>query len=603
MKKKLRKLISKSRRSFWKRQPRFQPGAFVSHRAEWIAKSAVLIFCGITLRAITIHLFPSSSDALQNIAERQYQRHLELAPYRGTIFDRRGEPLAISMRTPSLFVNPRVFSVNAKEAIQLGSILQMPPDKVVQIANKKNYFAWLKRRLPKDAAQKAMDLKIKGLYQVMEPARYYPAGFSASHLLGYVGSENRGLMGIEQAYEKTLRGNTVAINESRDARGKTIFLQSAHAAPEKSGQSIYLTIDRAIQEISEKALDHGIKAARAKDGFAIVADPHTGRILAMANSPGFDPNSQKKIDPETTRNHAVGDLFEPGSVVKPFVVAHAIAQKKVKITDSFFCENGVLREQTFRIRDSHAAKTLTLPEVLIHSSNICTYKIAKTLGPEKLAETFADFGFGMPTNLLEFPGKSVGRLSDWREWRPVRFANVAFGQGFVTSGLEIVRAYSALANGGTLLEPYIVDKIESSEGETTFVNSTKVIKRVLDPQLAREMRGILQRVVEEGSGKKAHMAEFTAGGKTGTTEKVDPKLKAYSADLRIASFAGFAPVADPHLVIYVVIDEPHIKPYFGGTWAAPVFKEIAEESLKYLNVAPDQVPSTNTTPESKFAQE
>ncbi len=569
-----------------RRQARFQPGSFLEHRARLLSFGVYGALGVLAARAVVIHLFPPSLEHLQTIAERQYQQHLELSPYRGTIFDRRAEPLAISIRMPSLFVNPRVFDVTPQEAQEISRIIKMPADKIIAISKKRSYFSWVKRKIGKDAAEKVMALKIKGLHQVMEPARYYPAGQAASHLLGYVGIDNRGLMGLERQFERYLRGNIVRINESKDARGKTIFLQSAHAAPEKSGQNIHLTIDRAVQEIAEKELEKGVRNAKAKSGFAVVADPHTGRILALANYPTFDPNSRTTLDVNLTRNHALGDLYEPGSVVKPFLVATALKNKKITPDEIFYCENGAYRDGPIRIHDSHPVKMASTADVLVQSSNICSYKIAKRLEPKGLYEGYRQFGFG-EANAIDFPGKSLGRLLSWEDWRPARFANIAFGQGFVTSGLEIVRAYSALANGGNLVDPYIIDHIEGSDGKILVSNTTRLIRQVISPELAKTMRQMLQQVVEK-EGSKAQMAEFSAGGKTGTTEKVDPRTRAYSTDLRIASFVGFTPVEDPHLVVYVVIDEPGIKPYYGGIWAAPVFRGIAEETLRYLNVAPDK---------------
>lgn len=583
-------MIWKAWRNKLRRAPRIQPGSFVDHRGRILAAGCFVTLAILALRATTIHLFPPSSENLQSMADRQYQRHLELSPYRGTIYDRRGEPLAMSIRMPSLFVNPRIFQVTRREAQKLGALLNMSPQKVSEISEKKNYFAWLKRKIPKDVADRVVDMKIKGLHQVMEPARFYPSGGSAAHVIGSVGLDNGGLMGVEKQFDRVLRGQTVRVDESRDARGRTIFLQSAHAAPEKSGQNLHLTLDKAVQEITEHALEKGVSQARAKSGFAMVSDPHTGRILALANYPVFDPNNQRSLDLATTRNHALGDVFEPGSVVKPFVVASALAHRKVVMDEMFDCENGVYREPGLRIRDSHASQMLSTEDVLVHSSNICIYKIAQRLGPEQLHQTFLDFGLGTPATLLEFPGKSVGRLAPWQDWKTVRFANISFGQGFVTTGLEIIRAYGALANGGNLMEPYLVDRIESSDGQVHFSHAASVVRRVIEPEIARQVRVALHAVVERGSGTKAKMTAYSAGGKTGTTEKVDPRTRAYAADLRIASFAGFAPVEDPHLVVYVVVDEPGVKPYYGGTWAAPVFKEITENTLRYLNVAPDKAP-------------
>ncbi|MBF0440455.1 MAG: penicillin-binding protein 2 [Oligoflexales bacterium] len=539
-----------------------------------------------------IHLFPSSLEHLQEIANKQYHKDLDLAPYRGTIFDRRNIPLAISIKKSSLFINPRLFKPTSEEYRQLSELLQMSIFKIKMIQERKNYFAWLKRKIPKETANKITKMKIKGLFEVQEPDRVYPQGSSGAHIIGYVGLDNMGLLGLERKFDSELRGPTIKIQRSQDARGESIFLQSDYAVPEKTGNNLFLTVDNAIQEIAEKALSEGIKNANAKGGFAIVSDPHTGRIIAMANYPKFDPNQMKKFELEPTRNRALSDTFEPGSVIKPFVIGEALARGKIKLTDMLDCERGLFHGHSWKIRDAHPYDILSAKDVLIHSSNIGTYKIAEKLGPKKLYDALVNFGFSTKTSQIDFPGQSFGRIDPYETWKPVRFANIAFGQGFVTTGLEIVSAYGAIANGGNLMKPYLVDHIESSERQMIASNTSRIERRVFSPQLAKELRIILHEVVERGTGKLARMDQYTAAGKTGTTEKVDPLTKAYSTDKRIASFAGFTPVNDPHLVIYVVIDEPGKKPYYGGIWAAPVFKEIALGSLRYLNVAPDKAQKT-----------
>ena len=274
--------------------------------------------------------------------------------------------------------------------------------------------------------------------------------------------------------------------------------------------------------------------------------------------------------------------------MKPFVIAAALEKKLIRMEDLHNCEKGLYREQRWRIRDSHPYEFLDTAGVIIHSSNIGTFKIARRLGERGLYESLEHFGFTDAANQIDFPGEGRGYIAHWKKWRPIRFANISFGQGMVTTGLEIVQAYGSIANGGKLMKPWIVSHIESPTGDIVTSHNARVVRTTMTPDLARTMRRILQRVVDEGTASKAAMTDFTAGGKTGTTEKVDPETRAYSTDRRIASFVGITPVGDPHLVIYVVVDEPGIKPYYGGLWAAPVFREIASGSLKYLNVAPDK---------------
>lgn len=566
--------------------------AFQDGRDRILILIFLACFVIVALRAITIHIFSPSADILENLARRQYQNKIDLSPYRGNIFDRRGEPLAISIRRPSYYVNPRIFDPSAKEIKALSSILGFSPKKIRQIAGRTNYFAWLARKVEIAQAQKINSLGIKGLFEISEPARYYPNGSDLSHLIGFVGLDNKGLHGIELGYDHFLQGEMLTAHHNRDARGDSIYRDSILALPEKTGKNLVLTIDSAIQNIAQVALVKGLERAKARGGFAIVSDPHTGRILAIANAPSGAVDSLQRIRPEHLRNRALTDLFEPGSVIKPLVIGRALEDRLTTMEEVHNTFNGSYKEDGWRrpIHDTHGAPTMTTEEILIESSNIGTYRIIKRLGPEKLASSLKDFGFTQRDQQIGFPAQSFGRIERWQSWHPVRFANIAFGQGFEATGLEVVQAFGAIANGGNLMRPYLVDHIESAEGAMLENHGSEVIRRVLRPSTALQLRQVLQKVVEVGTGGNARLSQYTSAGKTGTSEKVDPATKAYSDHLRIASFIGFAPCVDPHLVIYVVVDEPGNKPYYGGTWAAPVFKEIAEESLRYLNVAPDKLP-------------
>ncbi|MFW7378285.1 MAG: peptidoglycan D,D-transpeptidase FtsI family protein [Oligoflexus sp.] len=562
---------------------------FDERRSRFLIYIVFASFTVIFLRAGTIIITPPSSDVLSGLAKRQYERKIKLSPYRGPIFDRRGEPLAISIRKPSLFVNPRVFQPSQAEINRLSRLLNINARQLDKLQRRPGYFAWVKRKIDYQVAKEIDEIGIKGLHQVMEPARYYPAGAAASQLIGYVGIDNNGLMGLELEYEHILSGEETHAIRSKDARGRVIFTTASAAAPEESGKRIYLTIDRVIQEIAENALSDGIAAAKAKSGFAIVSDPHTGRLLAIANYPPFDPNSRDIGNLKLTRNKALLDLYEPGSIVKPLVVIDALSKGKTTMHAVHQTHKGYYREGRWRIRDTHAAEEQTTEEVLIHSSNIGTYKIAQLIGPEALFKNYKNFGIGSAENLIGFPQQSVGRIQNWQKWRPVRFANVSFGQGLVVNSLEMVQAFGAIANGGHLMKPLLIDRIENPGRGSQGPETSHMLQRVMSAGVAKQIRHALAKTIDEGSGRNAKMSDYTAAGKTGTSEKVDPITRSYSTDLRLASFIGFTPVNDPHLVIYVVVDEPSVKPYYGGVWAAPIFREIAEKTLRYLNVAPDRL--------------
>ena len=537
-----------------------------------------------------LHLFPSASDSLHNMADNQYQKEIELAPYRGAIYDHNGEPFAISIRRPSLAINPKVFDPSKSEMKDLARLLRVPFEHVKKIADKNSYFAWLARQIDPRVADEIKGLDLDGMVQITEPARFYPAGSAAAHIIGFTGLDNSGLAGIERQFDKDLRGQPIHITTAKDARGNFIFNESEGAAPSKMGHGIHLTIDRVIQEIAEDELEAGVRRSKANKGFAIVSDPHTGRILAIANYPNFDPNNARTVSIGDTTNHALVDTFEPGSVVKPFVIGAALEQKKTRPDEVFDVEKGMIKIGKYRIHDSHAGEDkLTTTDILVRSSNIGTYKIASKIGKQKTFEALNHYGFATGKSALGFPGEAIGRISPWQSWAEVRFANVAFGHGFVVTGIELVQAMAAIANGGNLMKPTLIDKIVSADGVVVMSSATENFGRASKPETARLLRSLLKEVVEDphGTANKAKTKDYSTAGKTGTAQKVTPGVRGYSKDKYISSFVGFSPVEDPHLVIYVQIDEPHEKPYAGGLWAAPVFSGIAERSLKYLNVAPD----------------
>jgi len=523
------------------------------------------------------------------MADNQYHRTIELSPYRGAILDRRGEPLAISIRKPSVAVNPRLFNASSPEAVTVARILKIPFQRIKALSSKKSYFSWLSRRIDLRRAEEIQALGLPGINIINEPSRFYPTGESAAHLIGFIGSDNSGLSGLEKQFDADLKGQAFKVIATKDARGQFILRETLGAAPEKSGNNLYLSIDRVIQEIAESELEHGIKNANAKRGFVIVSDPHTGKVLAVANYPAFDPNYPKALKMADTKNAAFLDVFEPGSVTKPFVIATAMDTKKTTTTEVHDCENGLLKIGRERIRDIHKADKLTTEETIMKSSNICTYKIALKMGKEATHKSIIDFGFTNREQALGFPGQMFGRLAHHDTWKSIRFANVAFGQGFMVTGLEMVQAMGALANGGKLMKPMLVEKIASSDGSIVTNGTPEIVRQVISPKTAKSMRNILEKVVVDGTGKRAATDAFTTAGKSGTAQKVDPGIKGYSKDKYIASFVGFAPVKDPYIVIYVQVDEPGIKPYHGGTWAAPIFSRITDRTLKYMNVAPDKV--------------
>lgn len=569
----------------------FTTGKSSNGRLRFIQICFTCFFAILVIRALRVHLFPSQSDNLTELGQRQYQKIVNLDPYRGSIFDRRNNGIAISTKRASVFVNPRMFDPKPHELRKLAELLDIPAKRLKQITNKKNYFSWLKRKIPDDIKNKVIAMNLEGLHTISEPSRYYPHGAKLAQIVGVSGTDNRGLMGLESQYDEILHGHENSISLTRDARGQFIFRDFLKANPETPGNNIFLTVDLAIQEISENALKRGIQAANAKSGAVIVQDPHTGYILAMASYPTFDPNDTSSINATNSRVIGLVNLYEPGSTVKPLVIGHALDTKAIRKNETLDCEeNGLYTGNNWRIRDTHPLGKQEPAGIIIHSSNICTYKVAAQMGPKKLFEIYQKAGFGSDNLKVGFPGQATGVVADYSNWRPIRFANISFGQGLLASPLEVIGIYSAIANGGQLMKPVLVQYIKSPDGEVLQETSPEVLTRLFTTETSSFLKSTLHRTVEEGTGTEAKVSAFSVAGKTGTAEKIDPTTHTYSQTLRSASFVGFTPVFDPHLTIYVLIDEPGNRPYYGGTWAAPVFAEVAEKTLKYLNVAPDQGP-------------
>ena len=579
------------KRNPFRRKRAFQPGTAYSERIKIVqfGMSAVLVIAAG--RAAYMHLSPPGNGALDSIAQRQYSESVTLSPYRGSILDHKREPLAISIRLPSVYVNPRIFNPTEGEIDHLGKLLRMSPASLKDISRRPGYFAWIKRRIPVAVGDEIVAMEMDGLSLTMEPSRYYPGGNAAGQLIGLVGSDDHGLMGLEKQFNGNLEGSSAEMRPYMDARGRTIFNKPDSVAPQKAGSTLMLTIDRAVQEFAEEALAKGVRKAKAAHGSLIAIDPHTGRLLALANYPTYNPNERSATLPEGSKNHVFSDTFEPGSVIKPFVIAAAIDQKLTTEDEIHNCEKGYYHANGIRIRDDHPQDRLTTAEVITHSSNIGAFKIGQRLGRHGLVEALNAFGLGRQSADLGFPGTAHGRIADPELWSPARFATIAFGQGMTATSMEIAQAYAAIANGGRLVRPYIVDRIESADGIVLSSFTSQPLGQAISPETALKMRHILETVVLTGTGTNAKSTLYSTAGKTGTSQKVDSATRTYSKTKRVASFAGFAPVPDPSIVVYVVIDEPGEKPYYGGTWAAPVFKEFVERSLAYLNIAPDVPPS------------
>ncbi|MDP3732617.1 MAG: penicillin-binding transpeptidase domain-containing protein [Candidatus Omnitrophota bacterium] len=545
--------------------------------------NAVFLFLFVFLilciaRLFFIQFFRSNYFA--GIAQKQHSLFVELEPRRGTIYDFNLRPQAVNVSVDSLYASPNTIRDKDKETIirQLRPILNVDYAYLKDRLYRKKSFIWLARKLSPSQSEAIKRLNIGGLDFIKEGKRSYPNSYLASHIIGFCGLDNIGLEGIELCYDKYLKGIEGWALILRDARQKKLDLEQKMAIP-ADGYNLILTIDEVIQYIAERELDKIFKVFHAKGASLIVIDPHTGAILAMVNRPTFDLNQYNNIDKDRRRNRSVSDLFEPGSIFKIVTASAALEEKKVVEEDKFFCENGAYRVGGHILHDHRPHGWLTFREIIEQSSNIGTTKVAQILGPDLLYRYIKLFGFGAKSG-IDLPGEIVGMIKEPRFWSKTSISAVPIGHEVGVTTLQLASAISVIANGGQLMKPYIVNEIRDKYGEIIKSFSPIVVRKVISPDTANRVKKILAGVVEEGTGKLAKITGFTAAGKTGTAQKLEPN-GAYSHKKFVASFIGFAPAEDPIIAIVVVVDEP--RPYyFGGVVAAPVFKNVAGDVLKYL---------------------
>ena len=536
------------------------------------------VFC--IARLFFIQIFRSSY--LSGIAKKQHNLFVELEPRRGTIYDTNLKPQAINIPVDSLYASPNEIADKDKDKIirQLLPILNVDYAYLKERLYRKKSFIWLARKISPQQSVALRKLNIKGIDFIKESKRSYPNGYLASQIIGFAGLDNVGLEGIELNYDKILKGEAGWASFLRDARQKKLELYEGMVLP-KDGYEVVLTLDEVIQFIAERELDKAYKSYHAKSAIIIVMDPHTGAILALANRPTFDLNGHKKAERDQIRNRSICDLFEPGSVFKIVTASAALQEQKVAEADRFFCENGTYRVANHILHDHQPHGWLTFREVIEQSSNIGTTKVAQILGPDIIYQYVRNFGFGSKTG-IDLPGEIAGMIKQPRFWSKTSIGAVPIGQEVGVTALQLASAISVIANGGQLMKPYIVKEIRDKYGETIRQVQPVIVRNAISVDTAARVKKILTTAVENGTGKLAKIQGFTAAGKTGTAQKLEAN-GAYSHNKFVASFIGFAPAEDPVIAIAVVVDEPHPY-YFGGVVAAPVFKNVATDVLRYLKM-------------------
>ena len=527
-------------------------------------------------------------DRLVKLAEKQHQRVVALTPGRGAIYDRNNAPLAVSLEMDSCYAETRNLENLPEAAAKLAPLLGVSREELAAKLKASRNFVWLSRRMAPELAAKVRALELDGVGFVKESKRFYPNSEVAAHVIGFTGVDPGGLEGVEKRYDSTVLGSTGYLVTERDALGRDIDLKKGSEAKSGSkGSNLVLTLDKNVQYIAEKELAKAVEGNRAKSGIAVVMEPDSGRVLAMANYPTFNPNSFAKYGPAALRNRAISDSFEPGSTFKIFLVASALENRVVRPGDNFNCENGVYRLSGRTIHDDHSFATLNVADILKHSSNIGAAKIGSRLGPERLYAALTGFGFGEKSE-IDLPGETTGMLRQQSKWYGVDLATISFGQGVTATALQIAAATGAVANGGNLMKPYLVDRITDDSGVVLKQFAPQLKRKVISAETAKSVAHMLEGVVsKDGTGFRAAVEGYRVAGKTGTAQKVDPATHGYSARKRTASFVGFVPLEKPRLVILVVVDEPQTSPY-GGVVAAPAFSAIAQQTLCYLKVSPER---------------
>jgi cell division protein FtsI (penicillin-binding protein 3) len=559
---------------------RDRPSAF---RIYVLVGVFTLLLLGLMVRLFDIQVLQHRQ--LAELAERQHQRTIELRGKRGTIYDRRMRELALSVSRESLYVNPNEFPENAETVALLARILGLKETAVLEKIHSDRQFVWLKRKIPPREAAALHSLGIKGLGFVTESQRFYPKQGLAAQVIGFVGTDEAGLEGIEHAHESTLAGEAVRVVLDRDARGRPIALRAATWRELPRGHDLVLTLDERLQFVAERELRAQVAKVGARGGVAIVMEPATGEILALANEPVFDANHFRDYSPKDWRERGTADTFEPGSTLKAIVAAAALEERLVKPDDMFFGEQGSIQVAGVSIRDHEKFGWLTFREVLEKSSNVGTIKVGQRLGKDRLYNHLGRFGFGSRTG-IDFPGEAPGLLRQPQQWSELSVASLAIGQELAVTPLQLVTAFSAIANGGVLMRPYLVKSIMNAAEVMQEVTPVQV-RRVLSEATARQVTGLLQGVVSRGTGKAAAVEGYTVAGKTGSAQKFDAALGKYSGQKTIASFVGYLPAEHPRVAILVSLDEPQVAMAWGGIAAAPVFSAIAQQAMRYLRVPPE----------------
>ena len=547
--------------------------------------SCLVFFCFVLIVGRMFQLQVLRKEQLYKLAAQQQHVQIPLVPKRGVIYDRKENELAVSIEVDSVYADPNKILDVGKTVKDLASILQIDRNELREKLKSRKSFEWVQRKISPKESSEIKSLRLPGIYLLKENRRFYPNAQLAAHVIGFVGLDSKGLEGIEFQYDALLNGKNHTWMMSRDARGRELVLGGPPLEKEDHYRNVVLTLDKHIQHVVETELSRAVQKWGAQGGMAIAMEPATGKILAMASCPLFNPNQFYQYRAKSWRNRAVSDTFEPGSLFKAFLAAAALEEKVVRPSDSFYCENGSYKVYDRTIHDQTKHGWLTFQQVIKYSSNIGASKVGERVGKGRFYQYICTFGFGEKTK-VGLPGEGKGIVHHPRYWPPIVLDTISFGQGIAVTGIQLVTALASFGNGGVLMKPFIVERITNEKGETVQSSQPEAVRRVISEETARKLSALLKTTTEKGgTGEGAVPAGYEVAGKTGTAQKVESLSGEYSEDRHHCGFMGFAPVEDPKIALLIVIDEPQGNST-GGAVAAPVFKAVMEKVLPYLNVHP-----------------
>lgn len=562
------------------------PLKWVRFRIVIVGTVLGICFAVIGARAFQLHVL--EGEQLQSKAADRYTREFDNKPKRGTIYDRNHAELALSVDVPSICAYPLKIESPKETARALAGVLNVKQEPLRKKLASKRGFVWVKRHTVPTEVSAVKALNLEGVDFVTESRRYYPLKSLAAQVIGFCNVDGMGLEGLEFKYNDYLESEETSGTVLKDALGRS-FTEEEPSSPGMPGNNLILNIDKNIQYIAEQALSEGVRASKAKTGTALVLVPKTGAVLSVAHVPQFNPNAFARYDRERWRNRAITDTFEPGSTFKILLAATALESGVCTPSSKFYCEEGTYRIGRKVIHDVHPHETLTLADILKYSSNIGATKVGEEVGRAYFHHKLTQFGIGEKLG-VDCPGEASGSLLPVRRWTEIDSAAICFGQGVSLSALQLAAAVSAVANGGLLMKPYLVQEITDVHGRTVESFGPTPLCRVISAENARRITHMMMMTLEEGgTGIEAAVEGYKVAGKTGTAQKADPVKGGYAGEKYVASFVGFAPAEDPVITVLVIIDEPH-KEHYGGVVAAPVFRRIVRETLRYLKVPPEPVP-------------